>query len=86
MIQFVKEHAKCAVLISGRGNNFLYVHKDADWKKTIEVIINAKTDKISGCNALDKVLVDKNLPNYEEKLQELHKVLSASKVEVEICR
>ncbi|MAO10372.1 MAG: glutamate-5-semialdehyde dehydrogenase [Flavobacteriaceae bacterium] len=82
LIQFVKEHAKCAVLISGRGNNFLYVHKDADWKKTIEVIINAKTDKISGCNALDKVLVDKNLPNYEEKLQELKKVLTASKVEV----
>tara|TARA_R100001369_G_scaffold91925_1_gene134809 strand:- start:4095 stop:5294 length:1200 start_codon:yes stop_codon:yes gene_type:complete len=82
LIQFVKEHAKCAVLISGRGNNFLYVHKDADWKKTIEVIINAKTDKISGCNALDKVLVDKNLPNYEEKLQELKKVLTASDVEV----
>ena len=82
LIQFVKEHAKCAVLISGRGNNFLYVHKDADWKKTIEVIINAKTDKISGCNALDKVLVDKNLPKYEEKLQELKKVLTASDVEV----
>ncbi|WP_339702615.1 glutamate-5-semialdehyde dehydrogenase [uncultured Marixanthomonas sp.] len=82
LIQFVKEHAKCAVLISGRGNNFLYVHKDADWKKTIEVIINAKTDKISGCNALDKVLVDKNIPNYEEKLQELKKVLTASDVEV----
>ncbi len=82
LIQFVKEHAKCAVLISGRGNNFLYVHKDADWKKTVEVIINAKTDKISGCNALDKVLVDKNIPNYEEKLQELNKVLSASDVEV----
>ena len=82
LIKFVKEHATCAVLISGRGNNFLYVHKDADWKKTVEVIINAKTDKISGCNALDKVLVDKNIPNYEEKLQELNKVLNASNVEV----
>ncbi|PVW17062.1 glutamate-5-semialdehyde dehydrogenase [Marixanthomonas spongiae] len=82
LIQFVKEHAKCAVLVSGRGNNFLYVHKDADWKKTLEVIVNAKTDKISGCNALDKVLVDKNIPNYEEKLQELKKVLTASEVKV----
>ncbi|UAB81463.1 glutamate-5-semialdehyde dehydrogenase [Marixanthomonas sp. SCSIO 43207] len=82
LIQFVKEHAKCAVLISGRGNNFLYVHKDADWKKTLEVIINAKTDKISGCNALDKVLVDKNIANYEDKLKELKQVLNASKVDV----
>ena len=35
-----------------------------------EVIINAKTDKISGCNALDKVLIDKSIPQYEEKLKE----------------
>lgn len=82
LIQFVKENASCAVLVSGRGNNFLYVAKDADWRKTIEVIINAKTDKISGCNALDKVLVDKNIPNYAAKLNELKNVLEASKVEV----
>lgn len=31
LIDFVKQNAKCAVLISGRGNNFLYVSKDADW-------------------------------------------------------
>merc|ERR1712108_94795 len=73
LIAFVKEHAKCAVLVSGRGNNFLYVDKDADWKKTLEVIINAKTDKISGCNALDKVLVDKNIEDYESKLKDLDK-------------
>lgn len=82
LIQFVKENANCAVLVSGRGNNFLYVAEDADWKKTLEVIINAKTDKISGCNALDKVLVDKNIPNYGTKLQELKEVLETSKVEI----
>src|SRR5690554_1722307 len=82
LIQFVKENASCAVLVSGRGNNFLYVAEDADWKKTLEVIINAKTDKISGCNALDKVLVDKNIPNYATKLQELKEVLETSKVEI----
>lgn len=82
LIQFVKENANCAVLVSGRGNNFLYVAEDADWKKALEVIINAKTDKISGCNALDKVLVDKNIPNYATKLQELKEVLETSKVEI----
>ncbi|WGF93969.1 glutamate-5-semialdehyde dehydrogenase [Aequorivita marisscotiae] len=82
LIQFVKENASCAVLISGRGNNFLYVAEDADWKKTLEVIINAKTDKISGCNALDKVLVDKNITNYESKLKELKQVLESLKVDI----
>ncbi|MEH6658453.1 glutamate-5-semialdehyde dehydrogenase [Leeuwenhoekiella marinoflava] len=82
LIGFVKEHAKCAVLVSGRGNNFLYVHPKADWAKTIEVIINAKTDKISGCNALDKVLVDKNLPEYEFRIKELNEILKAKGVEV----
>lgn len=82
LIQFVKENASCAVLVSGRGNNFLYVAEDADWKKTLEVIINAKTDKISGCNALDKVLVDKKIPNYEAKLKELKEALETAKVKV----
>ena len=82
LINFVKANATCAVLISGRGNNFLYVAKDADWVKAIKVIINAKTHKISGCNALDKVLIDKNIPDYRAKLQELQKVLTQLKVEL----
>ncbi|MAZ28963.1 MAG: glutamate-5-semialdehyde dehydrogenase [Cytophagaceae bacterium] len=82
LIEFVKQHAKCAVLISGRGNNFLYVHKNADWKKAVEVIINAKTDKISGCNALDKVLIDENLPQFETKVKELGEVLRSRDVDI----
>jgi len=76
LIKFVKDHASCAVLISGRGNNFLYVSKHADWEKAIKVIINAKTDKISGCNALDNVLIDKNISDYEAKVEELQKTLN----------
>ncbi|OMP31763.1 glutamate-5-semialdehyde dehydrogenase [Mangrovimonas sp. DI 80] len=82
LIKFVKDHATCAVLVSGRGNNFLYVAKDADWNKTIKVIVNAKTNKISGCNALDKVLIDKHIPDYENKLSELQKVLSSLNVDI----
>lgn len=82
LIKFVKDHATCAVLISGRGNNFLYVAKDADWEKTVKVIVNAKTDKISGCNALDKVLIDKNIPNYETKLKDLQAILHNLGVEL----
>lgn len=82
LIQFVKEHAKCAVLVSGRGNNFLYVHKDADWQQALKVIVNAKTAKISACNALDKILVDENLPEFESHLKELQQVLKDNNVEI----
>lgn len=82
LIAFVKEHAKCAVLISGRGNNFLYVAEDADWEKSKKVILNAKTDKISGCNALDKVLLNPNMPNYRNRLAELQKALQQAEVEI----
>ncbi|WP_431137258.1 glutamate-5-semialdehyde dehydrogenase [Psychroserpens mesophilus] len=82
LIKFVKTHASCAVLISGRGNNFLYVAKDADWLKAVKVIVNAKTDKISGCNALDKVLIDKNLPNFDFKVNELQTILTKLKVDI----
>lgn len=82
LIQFVKEHATCAVLISGRGNNFLYVHDDADWEKALKVILNAKTDKISGCNALDKVLINKNIPQYSQKLIALKELLEKHQVAI----
>ena len=82
LIKFVKDNANCAVLISGRGNNFLYVAKDADWLKAVKVIVNAKTDKISGCNALDKVLIDKEIPGYKTKLKELRTILTKLKVDL----
>jgi glutamate-5-semialdehyde dehydrogenase len=82
LINFVKTHATCAVLVSGRGNNFLYVSEHADWGKAINVIINAKTNKISGCNALDKVLINKNLPEYEVKLKMLQEKLEQHQVEI----
>lgn len=80
LISFVKEHATCAVLVSGRGNNFLYVAEDADWDQSLRVILNAKTDKISACNALDKILISTELPDYEDKLKQLRKVLKSHSV------
>ncbi|MGO2102543.1 MAG: glutamate-5-semialdehyde dehydrogenase [Psychroflexus halocasei] len=84
LIDFVKQHAKCAVLISGRGNNFLYVSRQADWDIAKKVIINAKTDKISGCNALDKVFIDANLDGFDEKIKDIHDTLKSHKVETVI--
>ncbi len=82
LIKFVKDNASCAVLISGRGNNFMYVSKQADWEKTKKVILNAKTHKTSACNALDNVLLDKNIPDLNTKLKDLQQTLQTAKVEL----
>jgi glutamate-5-semialdehyde dehydrogenase len=82
LINFVKEHAKCAVLVSGRGNNFAYVAPDADTEKVIPVIVNAKTDKISGCNALDKILIDSNHPHFNEIARKIESELTKHGIQI----
>src|SRR5690606_11319053 len=82
LIEFVKQNASCPVIVSGRGNNFVYVHKDADLDLALKVIVNAKTAKISACNALDKVLIDQNLSNYDDFVKRLLERLSEFNVEV----
>ncbi|BAO56304.1 glutamate-5-semialdehyde dehydrogenase [Nonlabens marinus] len=82
LIEFVKQHAKCAVLVSGRGNNFAYVAPDADIEKVIPVLVNAKTDKISGCNALDKIYIDANHPDLKAVSRKIEKALTDKKVEI----
>ncbi len=81
LIAFVKKHATCPVIISGRGNNFVYVSKDADIDIAVDVILNGKS-KISACNAVDKVLVDENLPNKKTFITQLIGKLNESNIKV----
>ncbi|WP_276169139.1 glutamate-5-semialdehyde dehydrogenase [Zobellia alginiliquefaciens] len=82
LIAFVKQHATCPVIVSGRGNNFIYVGEEADLEMAIDIIINGKTTKISACNAVDKVLISSDLPRKQQFLQHLIQELKKSKVEI----
>ena len=82
LIEFTKKHATCPVIVSGRGNNFVYVNADADLEKAMAIIINGKTSNISVCNALDKVLIDTNVPNWEGFANELVNKLKAYNVTI----
>lgn len=82
LISFVKKHATCPVIVSGRGNNFVYVDTEADLEMATEIIMNAKTTKISACNALDKVLIAADIPRKEQFLR--HLVQELKKAEVAI--
>ena len=82
LIEFVRKHATCPVVVSGRGNNFVFVHQLADKEMALRIIRNAKTDKISACNALDKVLIDNSLPGLDAFLQDLARELDEAGVEL----
>jgi glutamate-5-semialdehyde dehydrogenase len=82
LIAFTKKHATCPVIVSGRGNNFVYVNKEADLQKALDIIINGKTTNIGVCNALDKVLIDSNLENWEDFATDLIAELKKYNVEV----
>lgn len=80
LIAFVKKHATCPVIVSGRGNNFLFVDTSADARMATDIIINAKTDKISACNALDKVLIATDRPDFVAFTKDLVSQLRARDV------
>jgi glutamate-5-semialdehyde dehydrogenase len=82
LIAFVKQHATCPVIVSGRGNNFVFVNQEADLQKATDIIINGKTSNISVCNALDKVLIDTNLENWETFAQQIVNQLQEHNVTV----
>ena len=82
LIAFAKQHATCPVIVSGRGNNFIYVDNEADLDIALKIIINGKTTKISACNAVDKVLINSNLPNSELFIKRLIYKLLASNIEI----
>ncbi|MCD7976583.1 MAG: glutamate-5-semialdehyde dehydrogenase [Tannerellaceae bacterium] len=57
LINFVREHAQVPVIETGAGICHTYFDKDGDTEKGKEIINNAKTRRVSVCNALDCLLI-----------------------------
>lgn len=72
LISFVVNNATVPVIETGAGNCHLYIDKDADLKKAIDISINAKIQRPSVCNAIETILVHKDIANIY--LKELEKV------------
>lgn len=81
LISFVTNNTQVPVLVSGRGNNFLYVDKEADLDMAINIILNGKS-RLSVCNALDKVLVNSKMRDMGGFLSKLVGRLQENKIEV----
>lgn len=60
LIDFVRDTAKVPVIETGAGVVHVYFDKDGDLEKGRAIINNAKTRRVSVCNALDTLLIHKD--------------------------
>lgn len=81
LINYIRSNTDVPLLVSGRGNNFIYVHEDADFDMAIELILNGKS-RLSVCNAIDKVLFHKDIPELQKRMPELLEKLEAMDISV----
>lgn len=81
LINYIRTTTSVPLIISGRGNNFIYVHDKCDFDMAIDVILNGKS-RLSVCNASDKVLINTNIPNFKTKVETLVQALGAMNIEV----
>lgn len=75
LIRSVVENATVPVIETGVGNCHIYVDRDAQIKMAADITVNAKTSRVSVCNACESLLIhrdiaQKALPEIGERLKE----------------
>ena len=81
LIHFVRENAKIPVIETGAGICYTYFDEFGDVNKGAAIIHNAKTRRVSVCNALDCAIIHEkrliDLPMLCEKLKDSHVIIYA---------
>ncbi len=66
LVKFIKENTKIPVLGHASGICHIFIDESADLDHTKKIVIDAKTQYPSACNAVETVLIHKNYPHIEE--------------------
>lgn len=61
LINAVVKHSTVPVIETGAGNCHIYVDKDAELQMAIDIVVNAKVQRPSVCNAAEKLLIHKDV-------------------------
>ncbi len=80
LITFVTENSAVPVIETGAGNCHIFVDASADFDMADRIVINAKTQRPSVCNAAEKLLVHQNVA--AEYIPRVVQKLIAARVEV----
>ena len=73
LINYVRKNATMPVVAHDKGLCHIYVHKDADVSMVVPIILNAKTQRPSACNALESLLLHEKYPGLFEVIDSLIK-------------
>lgn len=79
-VQYIMNNTKIPVMGHADGICHIYVDKEADLEKAIPIIIDAKTQYVSACNAVETLLIHKDILG--EFVPKLHKALQENDVEL----
>ena len=60
LISYVRENSKIPVIETGAGVCHQYFHTSGDLRKGTDLLLNAKTRRVSVCNALDTLIIDRS--------------------------
>ena len=83
LIKAVVEQSTIPVIETGTGNCHTYVDETADLQMAANIIFNAKTSRPSVCNAIETILVHKNIA--QKALPEIKKLLDTKNGEIRGC-
>ncbi len=90
LIRTVVERATVPVIETGTGNCHIYVDESADLAMAVDIIFNAKTQRIGVCNACESLVVHQNikdvlLPVLTQKLKEKNVEIRGDEASRSIC-
>lgn len=80
LIQSVVNNAKVPVIETGAGVCHIYIDKSAQYQMSEDIVINAKCQRPSVCNAMETLLIHKDIA--QEFLMKLCKALEEHHVEI----
>lgn len=60
LINFVRDNSRVPVIETGAGICNCYFHSSGDLEKGKRIILNAKTRRVSVCNAMDSLIIDRS--------------------------
>ena len=80
LIKNCVENSLVPVIETGTGNCHVYVEKHADFRMAIDIVVNAKTSRLTVCNACESLIVDRAIAR--EFLPKLADALLAAGVEI----
>ncbi|ALA71698.1 gamma-glutamyl phosphate reductase [Geobacillus stearothermophilus 10] len=72
LIRSVVENATVPVLETGVGNCHIFIDESAERQMAIDIVLNAKLQRPSVCNAVETVLIHERWPYADDLLETLH--------------